>query len=313
MGTPEFALPSLEALTKSGHNLAGVVSAPAKPAGRGLKVSLPPVALRARELGLELRTPEVLKEAGFLAWLRNLNADVAAVVAFRYLPREVFSLPPKGSVNVHASLLPKYRGAAPINWAIFNGESKSGVTTFLLNDRLDTGAILAQRECPIGPDETAGELSQQLSRLGAELLLETLDGLESGRLMPVPQAEAGASSAPKLKKEDGFIRWECPAQQVHNQVRAFSPAPGAWSKLGGEVVKIYRTKVLPLGVEIKKYAESAAGNWLYFDDRAGLAVRCGEGAVELLEIALEGRKKLTGPEFARGQKRLAVKTFELSL
>ncbi|HLG94537.1 MAG TPA: methionyl-tRNA formyltransferase, partial [candidate division Zixibacteria bacterium] len=250
---------------------------------------------------------------GFLEWLRALNPDAAAVVAFRYLPREVYTLPGKGSVNLHASLLPKYRGAAPINWAIYNGERKTGVTTFLLDDRVDTGALLAQRECPIGPEETAGELADKLSRLGAELLLETLDGLEAGTLMPVPQSEAGASLAPKLKKEDGFIRWDRSALQVHNQVRAFSPAPGGWSKLGGEVVKIYRTRVLPSNAVLKQDSAAGPGSWLCFGDRAGLAVCCGEGAVEVLEISLEGRRKLTGPEFARGQKRLADKTFELKI
>ena len=310
MGTPKFALSSLEALARSKHKLTGVVSAPPKPAGRGLDIKPTPVEVRARELGLDVQTPEKLKEPGFLAWLRGQNPEVAAVVAFRYLPREVFALPRKGSVNLHASLLPKYRGAAPINWAIYNGEWKTGVTTFLLDDRLDTGAILAQRECPIGPDETAGELAEKLSHLGAELLMETLDGLEAGSLMPISQSEAGVTLAPKLKKEDGFIRWERSALQVHNHVRAFSPTPGAWSKLGRNVVKIYRTRVLPSHNEI---TVEGPGSWLHFDDRTGLAVRCKEGGVELLELSLEGRKKLTGPEFARGQKHLADKTFELKV
>jgi methionyl-tRNA formyltransferase len=310
MGTPEFALPCLEALAESKHKPVGVVSAPPKPAGRGQKVKSSPVEVCAREFGLDVRTPEKLKDPDFLGWLRDLNPDVAAVVAFRYLPREVFALPRKGSVNLHASLLPKYRGAAPINWAIHNGERKTGITTFLLDDRVDTGAILAQRECPIGPEETAGELSEKLSRLGAELLLETLDGLEAGTLMPVPQSEAGVTLAPKLKKEDGFILWERSASQVHNQIRAFSPAPGAFGKLGGEVIKIYRSRVLPSNA---KNTAKRPGSWLCFDDRAGLAVCCGEGGVEILELSLEGRKKLTGPEFARGQKRLADKTFELKI
>jgi len=313
MGTPEFALPSLEALAGSKHKAVGVISAPPKPAGRGLEVKSSAVERRALELGLEVRTPEKLKDPGFLGWLRDLNPDVAAVVAFRYLPREVFSLPRKGSVNLHASLLPKYRGAAPINWAIYHGERKTGVTTFLLDDRVDTGAILTQRDCLIGADETAGELGQKLSRLGAELLLETLDGLEGGTLMPVPQSETGASQAPKLKKEDLFICWDKPVVQVHNQIRAFSPAPGAWSKLGGDIVKIYKSRVLSSTSEPAGNAANRPGSWLYFDDKAGLAVQCGEGAVELLELSLEGRKKLTGPEFARGQKRLADTTFESSV
>jgi len=310
MGTPEFALPCLETLASSKHKPVGVVSAPPKPAGRGLEIKPSPVEVRARQLGLDVHTPEKLKEPGFLGWLRDLNPDAAAVVAFRYLPREVFALPRRGSVNLHASLLPRYRGAAPINWAIYNGERKTGVTTFLLDGRVDTGAILAQRECAIGPDETAGELSEKLSSLGAGLLLETLDGLEAGSLMPVPQSEAGASPAPKLKKEDGFIRWERTAWQGHNQIRAFSPAPGAFGKLGGEVVKIYRSRVLPSNA---KNTVKSPGSWHCFDDRAGLAVCCGEGALEILELSLEGRKKLTGPEFARGQKRLADKTFELKI
>lgn len=313
MGTPEFALPSLEALMGSKHKVVGVVSAPPKPAGRGLKIKPSPVELRTRELGLKVQTPEKLKDPGFLDWLRSLNPDMAAVVAFRYLPKEVFSFPRLGSVNLHASLLPKYRGAAPINWAIYHGERKTGVTTFLLDDRVDTGAILAQRDCPIGPDETAGELADKLSRLGAELLLETLDGLKGGTLMPVPQSETGACLAPKLKKEDLFIRWDRPAVEVHNQIRAFSPAPGAWGKLGGDIVKIYRSRVLPSTSEPTEKTANRPGSWLYFDDKSGLAVCCEEGAVELLELSLEGRKKLTGPEFARGQKRLADTTFESSV
>lgn len=307
MGTPEFALPSLEALAASKHTLAGVVSAFPKPAGRGLQPRPSAVETRAKELGLEVKTPERLKAPEFLDWLSSKKADVGVVVAFRYLPREVYALPRLGTINLHASLLPRYRGAAPINRAIYDGEAKTGVTTFLLDEHIDTGAILAQKECPIDPDETAGELSEKLSRIGAELVLETLDGLESGRLKPSPQPKDGASTAPKLKKEDRFILWERPAREVHNQIRAFSPAPAAWGKLGGETVKIYRSRILDAS------ANGTPGSWHFFDDKSGLAVNCGQGALELLELSLEGRKKSTGAEFARGHKRLAEKRFELSL
>ncbi len=313
MGTPEFALPSLEALVSSEHKIVGVVTAFPKPAGRGLKVAPSPVERRARELGLEVQTPEKLKDPPFLGWLGARGPDVGVVVAFRYLSKEVYSLPRWGSVNLHASLLPQYRGAAPVNWAIYHGERKTGVTTFLLDDRLDTGAILAQRDCPIGPDETAGELAEKLSRLGAKLLLETLNGMEVGSLMPVPQSEAGASSAPRLKKEDGFVRWDLSALQVHNQIRAFSPVPGTWGKLGGVIVKIYRSRVLLSTADLEKSTANAPGSWCYFSDKTGLAVCCGEGAVELVELSLEGRKKSTGPEFARGHRKLADKTFELTV
>jgi len=312
MGTPEFALPSLDALASSKHKIVGVVTAFPKPAGRGLKVKPLPVERRARELGLEVRKPEKLTDPQFLGQLGTWSPDAVVVVAFRYLPKEVYSLPRLGSINLHASLLPKYRGAAPINWAIYNGERKTGVTTFLLDEWLDTGAILAQRDCPIGLDETAGELTAKLSRLGAQLLLETLGGLEAGTLRPVPQSDTGASQAPKLKKTDLLIRWDRPAIEVHNQIRAFSPVPGAGSKLGGETVKIYKSRVLPSDVFPAGEKGGYPGSWFYFNDKAGLAVRCQEGAVQLLELAKEGRKKLTGPEFARGHRRLADKTFELS-
>lgn len=307
MGTPEFALPTLEALAASKHTLAGVVSAFPKPAGRGLQPRPSAVETRAKELGLEVKTPERLKAPEFLDWLSSAKADVGVVAAFRYLPQEVYALPRLGTINLHASLLPRYRGAAPINWAICNGEAKTGVTTFLLDEQIDTGAILAQKECPIGPDETAGELSEKLSRIGAELVLETLAGVESGRLKPLPQPKDGASAAPKLKKEDLFIRWERPAREVHDQIRAFSPIPAAWGKLGEETVKIYKSRILDAS------AKGIPGSWHFFDDKSGLAVNCGEGALELLELSLEGRKKSTGAEFARGRRRLAEKRFELSL
>jgi methionyl-tRNA formyltransferase len=308
MGTPKFALPCLEALAASKHTLAGVVSAFPKPAGRGLQSRPSAVETRGRELGLEVKIPGGLKAPEFLNWLSSKKADVGVVVAFRYLPKEVYALPRLGTINLHASLLPRYRGAAPINWAIYNGETKTGVTTFLLDEHIDTGAILAQKECPIDPDETAGELSEKLSRNGSELVLETLDGLESGKLRPSPQPKDGGSGAPKLKKENLFILWEHPAFQVYNQIRAFSPAPAAWGKLGGgETVKIYKSRILDAS------ANGTPGSWHFFDDKSGLAVNCGEGAVELLELSLEGRKKITGAEFARGQKRLAEKRFELSL
>ncbi len=307
MGTPDFALPSLEALAASKHTLVGVVSAFPKPAGRGLQPRPSVIETKAKEVGLNLKTPERLKAPEFLGWLKSQNADVGLVVAFRFLPKEVYALPRLGTINLHASLLPRYRGAAPINWAIYNGEAKTGVTTFSLDEHIDTGAVLLQKECPIGPDETAGELSDKLARIGAELVLETLDGLESGLLKPTPQPKEGTSAAPKLKKEDLFIHWERPAREVHNQIRAFSPAPAAWGKLGGETVKIYKSRILDAS------ANDKPGRWHFFDDKSGLAVNCGKEALELLELSLEGRKKSTGAEFARGRRRLAEKRFELSL
>ncbi len=308
MGTPEFAVPSLEALAASKHQIAGVISAFPKPSGRGLKTEAMPVALCAGQMGLEVRTPERLRDPEFLGWFSSKKPDVGVVVAFRYLPKEVYTLPRLGTINLHASLLPRYRGAAPINWAIYCGETKTGVTTFLLDEQIDNGAILAQQECPIGPEETAGELSEKLSRIGAELLLETLEGLESDKLKPVPQPEVSVTTAPKLKKESLFVRWEHSAQEVHNQIRAFSPVPTAWGVLGGEVIKIYKSRILD-----REKSNGKPGSWQRFDDRVGLAVNCGEGVVELLELSKEGRKRLTGAEFARGQMRLAEKTFELNL
>jgi len=308
MGTPEFAVPSLETLAASKHQIAGVVSAFPMPSGRGLKIAATPVAFRAGQLGLDVRMPERLKEPEFLGWLSSKKPDVGVVVAFRYLPKEVYALPRLGTINLHASLLPRFRGAAPINWAIYYGETKTGVTTFLLDEKIDTGAIFAQQECSIGPEETAGELSEKLSKAGAELLLETLESLEAGTPKPVPQPEAGISTAPKLKKEDLFVSWERAAQEVHNQIRAFSPVPTAWGGLGGEVIKIYKSHILD-----PEKSNGKPGSWQRFDDRAGLAVNCGEGVVELLELSKEGRKRLTGAEFARGQMRLAEKTFELTL
>lgn len=296
MGTPEFALPSLRTLLENGYSVAAVVTAPDKPAGRGRRVQMSAVKKFSVERGLDVLQPPVLGDSGFISGLRDLGADLFVIVAFRILPPAVFTLAGMGSINLHASLLPRFRGPAPINWAIMRGERETGVTTFFLQEKVDTGRIILQARLPIGPDETAGELHDRLAAIGAEVVLHTVRLIEQGTAQSVPQDDALASPAPKIFTGDCRIDWAKSAAEVHNFVRGLSPRPGAFTTWSGGVVKILRTRlagpVSPNG--------GRAGEILEAHGR--LIVGTAEGSVEILEIQQEGKKRLTAGEFLSGSR-----------
>ncbi len=291
-GTPEFALPSLEILHRSRHRVAAVVTAPDKPRGRGKALLPTPVAVRAAQLNLPVLKPDKLKDRSFLQQLTAYGADLFVVVAFRILPAEVFDMPPMGSINLHASLLPRYRGAAPIQWAICKGEKETGLTTFRIQLQVDTGNILKQRRVEILSEDDAGSLSARLAEIGAQLLLETVDGLEAGTLQPVPQNPRGASVAPKITQEHRQIRWHRRAAEIHNQVRALSPQPGALTFLDDQMLKIYRTAV-------RDSSSGLAPGEARIDDRS-ITVGTGSGELAILELQLQGKKRMETSAFLRG-------------
>ena len=246
MGTPEFAVASLEALLASGSEIVGVVTAPDKPAGRGKKLTESAVKKYAAGRGLRVLQPTKLKDEAFLAELKSLGADLQVVVAFRMLPEVVWNMPPKGTINLHASLLPQYRGAAPINWVLINGEAESGVTTFFLKHEIDTGDILFTEKITLTGVETAGELHDRLKDKGAGLLVKTVKAIESGRYTELPQSQLAEGvelkSAPKLFKEDGEIDWNQSAEKIYNLIRGLSPVPGAYTTLQEKTLKVFRAE-----------------------------------------------------------------------
>ncbi len=294
LGTPDFAVESLKALLHAGYNIVGVVTAPDKPAGRGQKLSESAVKQYAQEQGLHTLQPLKLKDPEFIAQLSALKPDLQVVVAFRMLPETVWNLPPKGTVNVHGSLLPKYRGAAPINWAILNGEKETGVSTFKLQHEIDTGDILLQEKMPIGPNETAGELHDRMKVEGAQLLVKTLRELASGTLKASPQQlNSDTKHAPKLFKGDCEIDWNKAAEQIHNQIRGLSPYPTAFTVLGDKTLKIFSAEIEPGKPEIPAGTFST-------DHKSYLKFAAKDGYLSLKEMQLEGKKKMGIEEFLRG-------------
>jgi methionyl-tRNA formyltransferase len=299
MGTPEFAVASLNALLQSGHHIAGVITAPDKAAGRGMKLQESAVKKYAVEQGLKILQPDKLKNPVFLEELRSLQADIQVVVAFRMLPEVVWNMPPMGTINVHGSLLPQYRGAAPINWAIINGEHETGVTTFKLKHEIDTGDVLLQAVIPIGENETAGELHDRMKEAGASLLVETIRGLADGSLMEKPQqsfleaVSFDIKHAPKIFTETCRIDWSKPAADVHNLVRGLSPYPGAFTSFEGKTLKIYKS------LKEEKTPAIEAGEW-DSDKKTYLKFACADGYISVTELQLEGKKKMTTEEFLRG-------------
>jgi len=300
MGTPEFAVPSLEALGGAGHEIVAVVTQPDRPRGRGLEPSPPAVARAARRLGIPVLQPARVRDPAFLPALATFAPELIAVVAFgQILPRALLDVAPLGCVNVHASLLPKYRGAAPIQRAILEGETVTGITTMFMNERLDEGDLLLAREVPIAPGETAGDLGERLARVGAALLLETMDALAAGRITRQPQDHARATLAPRLTKEDGRICWEEPARAIVNRVRAATPRPGAFTRHDGKVLKVWEAR------EANASAAAAPGTVLGAGDE-GILVAAGDGgAVLLTSLQAEGKRRLPAGEFLRGA-RIAV-------
>lgn len=291
-GTPEFALPSLEILHKSQHQVAGVVTAADKPRGRGMNPTPTPVAEKAADLHLPILKPADLRDPDFLTQLKCWEADVFVVVAFRILPEEVFTMPPDGAINLHASLLPAYRGAAPIQWALWNGERETGVTTFRIEKTVDTGNILMQRKVEILDTDDAGMLSERLSHLGADLLLDTITDLERGQIIPVRQNSAFASPAPKITKEHCRIDWNRPAIELHNQVRALAPEPGAVAQFGEQTVKIFCTTVDTQHC-LMKPGELQIGN-------QEIVAGTGSGCLQIIELQLQGKKRMDVNAFLRG-------------
>jgi methionyl-tRNA formyltransferase len=294
MGTPDFAVASLDALMKAGANVVAVVTAPDKPAGRGMQLQHSAVKKYALEYQLPLLQPEKLKAPAFVEQLASYKADLQVVVAFRMLPEIVWNMPPMGTVNVHGSLLPQYRGAAPINWALINGETETGVTTFRLQHEIDTGDILLQHKIPVKDDDNAGTIHDKLMVAGADLLVQTIKGLAEGMLQEVPQpvTDTALKHAPRIFKEDMRISWDQPALAVHNLVRGLSPYPGAFSTLSGKQVKIYRTHIGEqhnvaagtMDTDSKTYLRFAAADcWVYIDD-----------------LQQEGKKRMDTVSFLRG-------------
>lgn len=295
MGTPLFAVPSLKALLSSHHTVSAVFTQPDKPSGRGEKLSAPPVKRLALEQGIPVHQPEKLKAPEWQPVFSELNADAYVVVAYgKILPQWLLDLPRLGAYNVHASLLPKYRGAAPIHWAIANGETKTGITTMKLDASMDTGDMLLQHEIPIEPEDTCASIHDRLAEIGAELMLRTLEGLEKGTAKRIPQEPELASYAPMLKKSDGLLDWSQSAVSLHNRIRAFNPWPGTYTQLHGQTLRIWKAQ--PAGVSI----ESLPPGTLLHHGSGAAVVACGTGSLRLEEVQLENRRRTSALDFLHG-------------
>ncbi|HVI47636.1 MAG TPA: methionyl-tRNA formyltransferase [Chitinophaga sp.] len=296
MGTPDFAVASLDILVQNGFNIVGVITAPDKPAGRGLQLQESAVKKYAVSKGLHILQPEKLKNPAFIEELKALKANLQVVVAFRMLPEMVWNMPSEGTINVHASLLPDYRGAAPINWAIINGEKESGATTFKLQHEIDTGDILLQDKVTIREDETAGELHDELMETGARLLLKTVQAIASGEAKETPQKHINAADirhAPKIFKETCKINWEEPLDNIYNLVRGLSPYPAAWTEFQGKQLKIYKAHK-------QHTAPSKVPGEFETDQKTFIKIAAPDGYLILDEIQLEGKKKMDIETFLRG-------------
>lgn len=294
MGTPEFAVPSLRALIDSEDEVVAVVCQPDKPKGRGLEVVSPPTKVLAEKHCILVLQPQRIKTEEFFNELKELNPDLICVVAYgKILPKNILDLPTHGCINVHASILPKYRGAAPINWAIIRGERITGITTMRMDEGMDTGDMLLKREVPIDDEDTGETLSQRLSLIGAELLIETIRLLKEGKLTPVPQDHSQATYAPMLKKEDGKIDWRKTAEEIRNLIRGTLPWPGAYTTLEGKLLKVYKARVSEGDGRPGEIIKSGSSI---------LRVATGKGALDLLEVQIEGGKRLKAEEFLRGRR-----------
>ncbi len=301
LGTPDFAVESLRRIVEGGYNVVGVITMPDKPAGRGHKLLQSPVKQYAVEKGLHLMQPVKLKDPEFVEELRSLDADLFIVIAFRMLPVVVWSMPRLGTFNLHASLLPRYRGAAPINWAVINGDTETGVTTFFLKHEIDTGDIIAQERVDILPSDNVGDVHDRLMMLGADLTIDTIESILNGTLKTIPQeqliGETEPTPAPKIFKETCRIDWNRPAREIHNLVRGLSPYPAAWSVLtddGKEVgsVKIFETAVIDKEIDVKP------GQIVI--DGSRLIVGCGDGQIEVLSLQTQGKRRMPTADFLRG-------------
>lgn len=294
LGTPDFAVASLKAIVEAGYNVVGVITMPDKPAGRGMQLQQSPVKQYALKQGLHIMQPEKLRDPTFIEELRNLKADLQVVIAFRMLPEILWNMPPLGTINLHASLLPDYRGAAPINWAIINGEKISGVSTFFLKHEIDTGDILLSKSCPISEETTAGQLHDTLMNLGAEVILDSLKKIESTQTKGTPQGSSN-KVAPKIFKNHCLIHWDQPGEIIINLIRGMNPYPAAYTQLNGKQVKIFKARFEP------NPAAATPGS-LSSDQKTYLKVACLDGFIYLLELQMESKKRMSIEEFLRGFK-----------
>lgn len=299
MGTPDFATESLRALLNTGANIVGVITAPDKPAGRGRKLTPSSVKKFALEKNLKILQPEKLKAPGFLEELKALKADLQVVVAFRMLPEAVWNMPPKGTFNLHASLLPEYRGAAPINWAVINGERKTGATTFFLKHEIDTGDIIFQEEIEITENDDAGTVHDKLMETGARLVVKTVEAIAQKDVNPVPQPDREHKPAPKIFKEDCRIDWTADCQKAHNLIRGLSPYPAAWTELitpDGQTVsvKIFKTE--------KNDSEGLKAGEIYSDNKKLIMTGTAGCDLKIHELQMAGKKRMTTEEFLNGYK-----------
>ena len=300
MGTPEFAVASLKMLVENGYRIVGVITAPDKPAGRGMKTQESAVKKYALEKGLPILQPEKLKDPGFISELQSVNADLQVVVAFRMLPEVVWTMPPLGTFNLHGSILPQYRGAAPLNWAVINGEKETGVTTFLLDHEIDTGRILFKEKIDIGDDDTVGDIHDRLMETGAKLVMKTVDSIAEGSYTAISQDEFQSGPlkhAPNLFKEDCHIDWSRSGEQIRNLIRGLSPYPGAWTELKGTDEQTFNLKIF--------FAEFCPAPGLlpgtvFSDGKAILKIAASDGWLNLKDLQLSGKKRMKTEELLRG-------------
>jgi methionyl-tRNA formyltransferase len=294
LGTPAFAVPTLERTVAAGHQVLEVVTQPDRPRDRGQNAAAPPVKEAAMRLGLTVYQPERVRRPEAVENLRALAPDAMVVVGYgQIIPQSIIDIPPLGILNVHASLLPKYRGAGPVQWAIVQGETRTGVTIMRIDAGLDTGDMLLKAQTEIGPEENAIELGRRLAVMGADLLVEALAGLAVGKIVPEKQDGSQATYAPLLKKEDGRIDWSQPAAAIHNRIRGLQPWPGAYAGLRGQTLHLWRARPVEIFAGLPAGAIASV---------KPLIVACGTGALEILELQLEGRKRLPAAEFANGQR-----------
>ncbi len=299
MGTPEFACLPLLALIKSKHDIVGVITQPDRRKGRGMKISSPPVKDLALRNDLNIYQPSNVNDPEFIDLLRKISPDLIAIVAFgQILSKEILRLPEYGCINLHPSLLPKYRGAAPIPWAIFTGEEKTGVTTFYLSEKVDSGDIILQREEKIREDDTTATLSKRLAKIGSELLMETIDKIEKKEAARIPQDKEKATYAPRLKKEDGLIDWKKSAPQIERLVRAMDPWPGAYTYLAEKLLKIWRAEEAS-GFRLQASGSKKLGEIIEII-KEGMVIACGEGLLLIKEVQPSGKKRMSASSFASG-------------
>lgn len=297
MGTPDFAVPALESLVRAGHEIQLVITQPDRPKGRGKKLAPPPVKVKAEEYGLSVYQPENMKGDEQFEILKSLSPDAYVVVAYGHiLPVRILEIPRLGPVNIHASLLPRYRGAAPIQWSVINGDEKTGITTMFMEKGMDTGAILLQEETPIHPEDTSESLHDRLSLIGSGLILKTLEGLENGSVVPVPQVHEKATLAPMLKKELGRIIWSDSAAKIDCLIRGVTPWPGAFTELGGTVYKVIRA--IPVALDVV----GAMPGQVLSESKSELIIAAADGAISIMEIQGASGKRLGIRDFLAGNK-----------